>query len=110
MNVGTELCHRTTYKQIMTSDNITNLLNFDERASTASFARDPQDIMGGQIDALENKISAHGSIPVEDRMPSVASTTQETVAEQPAKQVLESLDGANESSGEESEYEPKGDP
>ena len=74
MSVGQELCMKTTYKQIMTSDNITNLLNFDERASTASIVRDPQDIMGGQIDAIE-KASGHGSIPVDDRMPSVASTT-----------------------------------
>ena len=33
-----------------------------------------QDIMGGQIDAIE-KASCHGSITVDDRMQSVASTT-----------------------------------
>ena len=33
------MCTKTTYKQIMTSDNVQNLLTFDERASTASLAR-----------------------------------------------------------------------
>jgi len=62
----------------MTQDNVQSLLTFDERASTASLMRDPQD-MRSQMNDLDDNYGRTSSKPSLVRTGSVASSNYATV-------------------------------